>query len=96
MAIFDVIIVFARLLWPDIKESVDWIVGASAVWVFAYGVYWDIHLRRCETHYFLLWEIEKLRRGLHDPDLNPPLRLYDLFSESEKQSGERSANELRK
>lgn len=79
VATLDAVVFLTRLIWPDIKESADWFVGISVVLVFAYGVYWDIYLRRLESHYFLLWEIEKLRRGVHDRDLKPPLRRYELF-----------------
>lgn len=90
VATFNVLVFLARLIWPDIKERTDWIFSISVMLVFAYGLYWDIHLRRLESHYFLLWEIEKLRRGVHDRDLRPPLRRYELFSEKERQSGKRS------
>ena len=90
VAVLDAVVLLGRLIWPDIKESADWIIAMSVVVVYAYGIYWDIHLRRFESHYFLLWEIEKLRRGIHDPDLRPPVRRFELFGERERQSGNRS------
>lgn len=86
----NAILLLAQLIWPSIKESADWFAGISVVLVFGYGVYWDIYLRHLESHYFLLWEIEKLRRGIHDRNLQPPLRRYELFSKKERQSGNRS------
>jgi len=80
----------ARLVWPELRDSTNWLAGLSVVLLFAYGVYWDISLRRLESHYFLLWEMEKLRRGREDRELSPPLRRYDLFGEKERESGKRS------
>ena len=82
-------VIAARLIW-HITTYADWFIGISVVWVIACGVYWNLDLRRQESYYFLLWEVEKLRRGIQDRDLDPPLRRYELFSERERQSGKRS------
>lgn len=92
MVVLASVCAIARLIWPDIKETVDRLFVAGFVLVLAYGVYYDLNLRRLESHYFLLWEFEKLKHGIEDDrDLSPrPLR-YELFSNSERQTGRRAA-----
>lgn len=92
IAVLAAVGLIVRLIWPDIKETVDRLLVAGFVLVLAYGVYYDLNLRRLESHYFLLWEFEKLKRGIDDDrDLSRrPLR-YELFSNSERQSGRRAA-----
>lgn len=82
--------VFAARLIFDITTYADWFLGVSVLWVFACGVYLNLDLRRQESHYFLLWEVEKLRRGVQDREVDPPMRRYELFGERERQSGKRS------
>jgi hypothetical protein len=87
-AALNVAVFAAQLIWPNIDA--DWFFGISVVWVLVWGLCSQVDLRRMESHYFLLWEIEKLRRGVQDSDLDPPRHRYELFSERERQSGRRS------
>ena len=92
MAVLAAVGLIARLIWPDIKETVDRLFVAGFVLMLAYGVYYDLNLRRLESHSFVLWEFEKLKRGIEDDrDLSPRARRYELFSNSERQTGRRAA-----
>lgn len=90
VVVLDVVVFLARLVWPEIKGSADWFIGISAALVFLYYVSLASYLRHMERHHFVLWEMEKLRRGIHEPEPIPPLNSYELFSKEERQSGRRS------
>ena len=77
-----------RLAWPGFTEIADCVIAI----VIAGGLCLHFDMRRLESHYHLLWEIEKVRCGTHDrDDALQPLR-DELFREEERQSGRRSVS----